>query len=130
MIRVIATGIQDLDRLNTPRGQPSLKYYRAALRQRTRWASQLMRVEFDTEADFGKRAVVTLPVNAELITRAILRIELPDFLGPQFAAFVDESVRARAPIWNWTNSLGNAICSNVQMLINNEVIDEMDSRLL
>jgi hypothetical protein len=128
MIRVIATGIQDLDRLNTPRGQPSLKYYRSALRQRTRWASQFMRVEFDTEADFGKRAVVTLPVNAELITRAVLRIELPDFITPQIIAY--DTQGARAPIWNWTNSLGNAICSNVQMLINNEVIDEMDSRLL
>jgi hypothetical protein len=128
MIRVASTGLQDIERLNTPRGQPSLKYYRAVLRQRTRWASQFVRVEFDNEANFGTRAVVTLPVKAELITRAVLRIELPDFITPQLYAF--DLSGARAPKWNWTNSLGNAICSNVQMLINNEVIDEMDSRLL
>lgn len=128
MIRVISTGLQDIDRLNAPRGQPSLKYYRAVLRQRTRWASQFVRVEFDNAATFGTRSVVTLPVKAELITRAILRIELPDILTPQRTAA--ETYNAAGPIWYWTNSIGNAICSNVQMLINNEVIDEMDSRLL
>jgi hypothetical protein len=128
MIQIIATGLQDIERLNTPRGQPSLKYYRAVLRQRTRWASQFVRVEFDNEATFGTRSVVTLPVKAELITRAILRIELPDILTPQLNA--KDNYGAQAPIWYWTNSIGNAICSNVQMMINNEVIDEMDSRLL
>ena len=128
MLRIVTTGLQDLERLNTPRGQPSLKFYRAVLRQRTRWASQFVRVEFDNDADFGKRATVTLPVKAELITRAILRIELPDIVTPQIVA--KDTKGAVAPIWYWTNSIGNAICSNVQMLINNEVIDEMDSRHL
>ena len=86
MLRILGYGLQDLERLNPPRGQPSTKFYTAVLRPRSRWASQWRRVEFDNLADFGRKATTTLPILGEFITRATLVVELPDIFGPQAAA--------------------------------------------
>jgi hypothetical protein len=89
------------------------------MRKRTRWASQWRRSEFDNIADFGRTATCTIPIEGELITRASLVIELPTL--PQIVG---------GPAFAWTNAIGHALCVNTQFLINGEVVDEIDSRLL
>lgn len=128
MLQIVTTGLQDLERLQPPVGQPAMQFYTQVMRRRTRFASQWHRVNFDNAADFGRRATVTLPPSAELISRAILAIQLPDIRTPQVIA--QDEYGAVAPRWSWTNALGNAICSSVQMTLNNEVVEEFDSRLL
>lgn len=135
MLHIVTQGLQDSERLNTLRGQPSLEFYTAVMRPRSRWASQWRRVEFDNLADFGRRATVTLPILGELITRATLVVELPDLYGPQRRA--EEAALGYGPFncligpyWSWTNGLGHALCSNVEFSIGNQVIDRLDSRLL
>jgi hypothetical protein len=128
MLRPATTGLQDLERLQPPTGQPSMQFYRRVILQRTRFASQWRRVNFDNAPDFGRKATVTLPPSAELISRAILVVSLPDIKTPQTRA--RDTYAAVAPKWSWTNGLGNAICSDVQMTINNEVVEQFDSRLL
>ncbi|MTA41337.1 MAG: hypothetical protein F2563_05940, partial [Actinobacteria bacterium] len=131
MLRIITDGLQDRSRLNPPKGQPSVQFYSAVIRPRTRWASQWRRVEFDNLADFGKKATVTLPVLGELITRATLVIDLPDIYTPQAAAEAAAAPESLiGPRWNWTNALGHAICSDVEFTIDSQVIDRLDSRLL
>lgn len=132
MLRIVTQGLQDKSRLNSPRGQPSVSFYRAVLRQHTRWASQWRRVEFDNLADFGRTATVTLPIIGELITRATLVVELPDLFGPQEAAraAVAPFSQIIGPRWSWTNAIGHAICSEAEFIINGQVIDRLDSRLL
>lgn len=132
MLRIITDGLQDRSRLNPPKGQPSVQFYSAVIRPRTRWASQWRRVEFDNLADFGKKATVTLPVLGELITRATLVIDLPDIYTPQAtaAAAVTAPDTLIGPRWNWTNAVGHAICSDVEFSIGSQVIDRLDSRLL
>jgi hypothetical protein len=132
MLRIVGYGLQDLERLNPPRGQPSTKFYTAVLRPRSRWASQWRRVEFDNLADFGRRATTTLPILGEFITRATLVVELPDIYAPQAAAeaAVSSPSVLIGPYWSWTNGLGHAICSNVEFSIGSQVIDRFDSRLL
>lgn len=132
MLRMVSQGLQDKTRLNSPRGQPSVNFYRSVLRQHTRWASQWRRVEFDNLADFGRTAVVTLPIIGELITRATLVVNLPDIFTPQ-----NEAAKAVAPFsqiigprWSWTNALGHVICSEVELLIGGQVVDRLDSRLI
>jgi hypothetical protein len=118
MLQVVASGLQDRERLNTVTGKPSTQHYTFLMRKRTRWASQWRRSEFDNIADFGRTATCTIPIEGELITRASLVIELPtlpQIVGPAFA---------------WTNAIGHALCVNTQFLINGEIIDEIDSRLL
>ena len=132
MLRIVTQGLQDKSRLNSPRGQPSVSFYRAVLRQHTRWASQWRRVEFDNLADFGRTATVTLPIIGELITRATLVVELPDLYTPQATARAAVAPFAQiiGPRWSWTNAIGHAICSEVDFTIDGQIIDRIDSRLL
>lgn len=129
MLRVVSSGLQDNERLNAPRGQPSLQFYTHVLRRRTRWASQWRRVDFDNHADFGKKATVTLPILGELITRAVLVVKLPDLFSVQDAAAAVSSTGHAYPHFNWTNSTGHAICSSVQFSIGEQIVDSLDSRL-
>ena len=128
MLQIVATGLQDRERLNAPQGKPSTAFYQKVFNKRTRWASQWVRVEFDGLADFGRTTTTTLPIRGELITRATLVVVLPDILTPQ----LDPSGQpiGVGPAWSWTNGLGHAICSNVQFLIDEQIIDEFDSQLL
>ena len=135
MLQVVSSGLQDRERLNSPQGQPSLQFYKSVMRKRTRWASQWRRVEFDNLADFGRTAIVTLPINGELNTRATLVVELPDIYTPQINAINQQIAdpsdnRVIGPYWAWTNSIGHAIVANVDFLIDGAVIDSFDSQLL
>jgi hypothetical protein len=139
MLRIVSDGLQDRTRLNTPVGRPSVDFYRAVLRRRTRWASQWRRVEFDNLADFGRRATVTLPILGELITRVTLVVDLPDLYGPQYVAAaaalthtvgLGENNCLIGPQWSWTNALGHAIASEIELTIGDTVVDRLDSRLL
>jgi len=135
MLRIVTTGLQDTNRLNPVIGKPTLRFYRAVYRPRTRWASQWRRVEFDNLADFGKYATVTIPILGELISRAILVVELPDITTQQVAAgaaayAIDPSSTIIGPYWSWTNSIGHVLCSEVTFTIGDTRIDRLDSRLL
>jgi hypothetical protein len=125
MLKVVSTGLQDLERLNASRGNPITSRYRYVLKRRTRWAAQWIRVDFDNLANFGTTATVTLPILGELISRAVLVVSLPDIYTPQQNA----QPAAVQPSWSWTNNLGKAICSQAQFLINGSVVDQIDSRL-
>jgi len=127
MLHIVTSGLQDRERLNSP--NPTVQFYKTVMRRRTRWASQWRRVEFDNLADFGRTAVVTLPIQGELITRATLVINLPDIYTPQVEARTANPAIV-GPSWAWTNSIGHAICSDVQMLIGDQIIDQFDSRAL
>jgi hypothetical protein len=122
MLKVVATGLQDLSRLNAPVGQPRTDPYRYVLRRRTRWASQWRFVPCDGLADFGRTVTCTLPQDGELITRAVLVVQMPDLFTPQGSAVF--------PNWVWTNSLGHALCESISFSLSNIVLDTVDSRLM
>lgn len=137
MFHIVTSGLQDLERLNAPKGNPTFRFYSAVFMRRSRWASQWRRVEFDNLADFGKKATVTLPQLGELISRIILVVDLPDLYAAQAKA--DAAAAARDPLfpnmligpqWNWTNGIGHALCSNIELQIGDQVIDTVDSRLM
>jgi len=135
MFHIVTTGLQDLERLNAPKGNPTIRFYSAVFLRRSRWASQWRRVEFDNMADFGKKATVTLPQLGELISRVILVVTLPDLYGPQdtatIAGFGETGLtQLIGPTWNWTNSIGHALCSSMELQIGDQVIDRVDSRLM
>lgn len=127
MLRIVSEGLQDIERLNTFKGQPSVQFYSSVIKRRTRWASQWKRVDFDNLADFGRKATVTLPILGELIMRATLVVELPDLYTPQAAA---RAAGAEYPNWSWTNGIGHALCSEIDFQIGGEIVDRLDSRLL
>jgi len=131
MLHIVSSGLQDRERLNPSKGNPSVTFYTSVFKKRTRWASQWRRVDFDNLADFGRRSTVTVPVLGELITRATLIVQLPDIQKPQLTIAKDVSAGAIVyPQWSWTNAIGHAICSNIEFTINGQIIDRLDSRLL
>lgn len=137
MFHIVTTGLQDLERLNPPKGKPTVQFYRSVFMKRTRWASQWRRVDFDNLADFGRKATVTLPQLGELISRVVLVVDLPDIFTvqrkaylaslPEFGGIQDPLI---GPFWNWTNGLGNAICSTMELTIGDQVVDRLDSRMM
>ena len=132
MLQLVGYGLQDIERLNLKPGNPDTRYYSFVYKKRTRWASQWRRVDFDNLADFGRKATVTLPILGELITRATLVVELPDIWSPQDTAFqiaALDNAEVAYPFWSWTNGIGHALCSSVEMSISGQVIDRLDSRL-
>jgi hypothetical protein len=133
MLQIVASGLQDRERLNAR--NPTIQFYKSVMRRRTRWASQWRRVEFDNKADFGLTSICTLPIQGELITRATLVIDLPDILTPQTKAIngyynPSKGQGLVGPSWAWTNGIGHAICSEVQFLIGDQIVDRLDSRIL
>ena len=135
MLRIVTSGLQDRERLNTYVGQPNTRFYKAIHHKKTRWASQWRRVDFDNLADFGRRATVTLPILGELITRVTLVVTLPDLYTPQRTAELAAggtygARRIIGPHWSWTNGIGHALCSDVELRIGDQVVDRLDSRLL
>ena len=137
MFHIVTSGLQDLERLNAPKGNPTFRFYSAVFMRRSRWASQWRRVEFDNLADFGKKATVTLPQLGELISRLILVVDLPDLYTAQknaeaaarsLGGFIPATIIG--PRWNWTNGIGHALCSNIELQIGDQVIDTLDSRLM
>jgi hypothetical protein len=128
MLKIVTQGLQDQERLNPPRGNPSVKFYTAVHRPRTRWASRWERVDFDNLADFGRTATVTLPIKGELISRVTLVVVLPDLYTPQARAAAGHTIIG--PHWSWTNGVGHAVASQITLLIDGQPIDTLDSRLL
>ena len=133
MLKIVTQGLQDQERLNPPLGNPSTRFYTAAHRRRTRWASRWERVDFDNLADFGRTATATLPQKGELISRVTLVVVLPDLYTPQAraeAAAIAAGHTVIGPHWSWTNAVGHAVASNISLLIDGQTIDTLDSRLL
>lgn len=122
MLHVVSTGLQDRERLNTPKGAPSIQNYRHVLRKRTRWASQWRRIEFDGTPEFGEIATCTIPIQGELMASATLVVVLPDILTVQG--------ENPAAAFAWTNAIGHVLCVNTQFLIGSEIVDQIDSRHL
>lgn len=133
MLHIISQGLQDQERLNSSRGNPSIHFYTAVHHPRTRWASRWERIDFDGLADFGRSATATLPIKGELISRITLVVVLPDIKTPQIRAATAATNAGHeliGPHWSWTNSVGNAIASEISLTIDGQRIDTLDSRFL
>ena len=131
LLSVICYGLQD-QFLQPPRGQPNIKNYVKVLTKTTRWASQLVRVDFDGQPGFGRRFTCTIPRKAEFLTQVTLVVTMPDIYTPQKDA--DNScppgTSLLGPKYGWVNSLGHAMIDLVEFDIGGVTVDRMDGRFL
>ena len=133
LLKIVSTGMQD-ERLQPPRGQPSigslLNVFVKAGRYGTNWA----RIDFDTKPDFGKIAIARLPVQGELISRVFLVVQMPDIQTPQVLAQsskVDgQPVNFVGPHFGWTNSLGHNLINQVQLHLGGVLYDTIPGQLM
>ena len=131
LLSVVCYGLQD-QFLLTPKGQPNIKNYVKVLVKTTRWASQLVRVDFDGQPGFGRRFTCTIPRKAELLTQATLVVTMPDIYTPQQQAEAScpPGMTVIGPKYGWTNSLGHAMIDLVEFDIGGVNVDRMDGRYL
>jgi hypothetical protein len=133
LLSVVCYGLQD-QFLQPPKGQPNLKNYVKVLKKTTRWASQLIRVDFDGDPGFGKRFTCTLPRKGELLTQITLVVTMPDIYTPQQRAIVAADAQPGStflgPTYGWTNALGHAMINLVEFDIGGVNVDRMDGRFL
>jgi Major capsid protein N-terminus len=129
LLSVVCFGLQDT-RLLTPKGQPDVKNYVKVLKKTTRWAAQWVRVDFDGQPNFGKRATCTIPRKAELLTQVTLVATMPDIATPQRTAAKAAPFGLIGPTYGWTNSLGHALVNLAELEIGGVNVDRMDGLFL
>lgn len=134
LLKIIHSGLQD-ERLSfTPdiRGQPSTDYFFKAFLRAGRFTTEMYRVDFDNRPAFGTTARATLPRRGHLITRAFLVTELPDLKTSQDRARAycqANGLSFAGPTFGWTNSIGHALISGLELQIAGSSVSTLDGRL-
>lgn len=86
LLKIVSTGIQN-ERLQPPKGQPDIGSFLTVMVKSGRYATNWVRIDFDTKPDFGKTSVIRLPTKGEMIGRIYLVTYMPDIKTPQLKAF-------------------------------------------
>lgn len=127
LLRVVNGGLQD-DRLKPTVGNPDFSNFVRVFRKRSRFASQMLRVDFDTQPDFGAHASVTLPRKAELLGRIYLVVHLPDIFTVQDEAAAQGAIVG--PVFAWTNNIGHALIERIAVEMGGVEVDRLDRYIL
>lgn len=126
----ISSGLQDT-RLQPAKGNPTVAQFVKVLRRTTRWASQWRRVDFDGEANFGKKVSLTVPRLGDLLNGVTLVVTMPDIYTSQQAARNSAPAGTfLGPTYGWTNALGHALIQTVELEIGGAIVETLDGRLL
>ena len=86
LLKIVSTGMQD-ERLQPPKGQPSLSAFLTVMVKTGRYATNWARIDFDTSPDFGKSSIIRLPTKGEMIGRIFLVANMPDISTIQRKAY-------------------------------------------
>ena len=86
LLKIVSTGMQD-ERLQPPKGQPRLSAFLTVLVKTGRYATNWVRIDFDTAPDFGKSGIIRLPTKGEMIGRVMLVANMPDISTRQIEAY-------------------------------------------
>ena len=127
LLKVISTGMQD-ERLQPGKDQPQLDTFLKVFIKAGRYGTQWVRVDFNTQANFGTSAVVRLPVHGELIGRIYLVTQMPDIMTPQLLAQAVPGFVA--PKFSWINSLGHALIDEASISIGGSLVDTIPGHLM
>lgn len=133
LLKIISTGMQD-ERLQPPKDQPSIDSLVYVLIKPGRYGTAWARIDFDSYPDFGKTALVRLPVQGELIARVFVVVQMPDISTPQLLAetsSVNGKLQSRVgPHFGWTNSLGHNLVKKAQIHIGGVLSDTIPGQLM
>jgi hypothetical protein len=133
LFKLVARGLQDTRLQPKQRSLADISQYITVYKASTRWAAQFVRVDFDTNPDFGLQASVTLPRKYDFIHRIILTVVLPDIYTVQTAASTAATSAGATflgPYFNWTNSVGHALIASIDLEIGGTRVASLDGRLL
>lgn len=111
LMQLVAYGAQDVYLT----GNPQITFFKVAYRRHTNFSIETVDHSF-SNADFGRRPVVTITRNGDLITKMYLSVTLPNVSAPSGAN--DETKFA------WCRRLGYSMIDSVELEIGGSRIDK------
>jgi|LauGreDrversion4_1035100.scaffolds.fasta_scaffold02061_3 hypothetical protein len=108
LLQLVARGRQDKYLTNNPQ----LTFFKHVYRRYTPFAIESIPVEFDGNADFGKRISVTIPRKADLLSSMFIEVDLPAM------PLLGTTTR-----W-WCNDIGHAMIQDISIDIGDKEIDK------
>jgi hypothetical protein len=111
LLQLVARGRQDAYLTSNPQ----FTYFKHVYRRYTPFAIESIPIEFDGNADFGKRISVVIPRKAELLWSLFLEVDLPALPQP-----ADPDADPN----HWVNDIGHALIEDVSIEIGEKEIDK------
>ena len=107
-MQLVAYGAQDIYLT----GNPQITFFKVIYRRHTNFSMESIEQTFNGQADFSKKVTCTISRNGDLIHRTYLRVELPNVVVPNNAAF------------RWVNWVGHVLVKSVELEIGGQRIDK------
>jgi hypothetical protein len=109
LLQLVARGRQDVYLT----GDPQMTFFKYVFRRYTPFAMESIPIEFDGNADFGRRISCLIPRKADLLSSLFLEVDLPPLM--------DSSA---GPVYYWVNDIGHALIEDVSIEIGEVEIDK------
>lgn len=100
--------------------QPEITYFKIAYKKYTNFSIEEIPQYFKTTPDFGRRCIVNLGKNADLIYMIYLYIQLPNI---QFENIFNSLINKNIQKFAWVNKIGLALINFVEIEIGGTIID-------
>lgn len=108
LLQLAAKGVQDTFLTQNP----SINHFKSVFKQYTSFASEQIKLELSSSANFGKKVSCIIPRKGDLLGNMYLYVKLPRL------------VKTSGEFVGWTNSTGNALVEYVELEIGGQVIDK------
>jgi len=99
-------------------GNPQITFFKVLYRRHTNFAVESIEQYFNGVANFGRAGMADITRNGDLITKAFLKIGLPE------VRFCGDFTRFGHVEFAWTRYVGNAIVEKTKLDIGGSTIDE------
>jgi hypothetical protein len=114
-LQLIARGRQDVYLT----GAPQTTFFKQVYRRYTPFSIESIPIEFDGNADFGRRISCTIPRKADLLWQMFIEVELPPLPQPEAG---DPNL--------WVNDIAHALIEDISIEIGDKEIDKHTGRWL
>jgi hypothetical protein len=114
-MQLVAYGAQDVYLT----GNPQITFFKVVYRRHTNFAVECIEHPFTGTADFGRKALVTVVRNGDLVTKMYLRARIGSVSAPNLSGATRDLVR-----FAWVRKLGHAIMQDVNVEIGGAEIDK------
>jgi len=109
LLQLVAQGKQDVFLT----GNPQITWFKMVYRRYTNFSMESSVIQFDNQADFGRKITTTIPRKGDLLGALWLEIELP--------ALTNSATGARL---SYTNATAHALIQEISIEIGEQEIDK------
>ena len=114
LLQLVAKGKQD----NYLIGNPKMTYFKNRYASHTNFSMESIRVDFNEQADFGRKFSVFIPKKGDLLNKIVLEINLPEITSGNTGAV------------GWTKGIGHHIIEYMELRLGGELFDRVSGDVL